>query len=83
MVNFDAFIGKTIGSDIWPDWIFIDSGTENFPDRPIQDQTMEDLKPKIPNVKDPVTQSPPQIQQEQDHFLLYEPEFCTQCSVDI
>ena len=83
MVNFDAFIGKTIGSDIWPDWIFIDSGMENFPDRPIQDQTMEDLKPKIPNVKDPSSQSPPQIQQEQDQFLFYEPELCTLCSADI
>ena len=58
MVNFDAFIGKTIGSDIWLDWIFIGSVTENFPDRPIQDQTMEDLKPKIPNVKDPVISIP-------------------------
>ena len=23
LVNFDAFIGKTIGSDIWPDWIYL------------------------------------------------------------
>ena len=35
------------------DWIFIDSWAgENFWDQPIPDQTMEHLKPKIPNIKD-------------------------------
>ena len=53
LVNVDAFIGKTIGSDIGLDWIFIDSWAgENFWDQPIPDQTMEHLKPKIPNIKD-------------------------------
>ena len=53
LVNVEAFIGNTIGSDSELDWIFIDSRRrENFWDRPIQDRTMEHLKPKIPNIKD-------------------------------